>query len=182
MPSVRVVLVVFAVLAGLLALALLVFGTRARRRTGFMTARPGDGLIVASDTGLLSPMVLRDRALGIRGKPDYILEDRDHRLLPVEVKPTRGSTRLYDSDRVQVGAYLIALRSTVGNRAAPFGYVRYASRSFRVALTSELENEVRRIVAAIRAGRRLVQIGRDHNSAAKCKACAVRTHCDESLI
>lgn len=182
MSSVRIVLALVGILAVLASVAILVFAARARRRTGFVAVSSGTGVIIASDTGVLTPMLLRDPVLGIRGKPDYILEDRDRRLLPIEVKPTRRSTRLYDSDRVQVGAYLIALRSTVGNRAAPFGYVRYASRSFQVALTSELEDEVRRIVEAIRAGRRHVPISRDHNIAAKCKACPVRAHCDESLI
>ena len=181
MSSVRVVLVAVAVLAGLLAVAILVFAARARRRTGFMTARPGEGVIVASDTGLLAPMLLRDHVLGIRGVPDYILEDKDRRLLPVEVKPTRRSTRLYDSDRVQLGAYLMALRSMAGERAASFGYVRYASGTFQVDLTSDLEREVRRIVDAIRSGRHLALMRRDHSSAARCAACAVRVHCNQSL-
>jgi CRISPR/Cas system-associated exonuclease Cas4 (RecB family) len=165
----------------MLAIAILIFSARARRRTGFTIAGPGGGGIVASDTGVLAPMLLRDPVLGIRGVPDYILENHDRRLHPVEVKPTRRSSRLYDSDRVQVGAYLIALRSVTGSHAAPFGYVRYASRTFQVDLTSELEHQVRRIVEAIRVGRSLQKMKRDHGSAARCAACAMRVHCDESL-
>lgn len=182
MSSVRLVLALVAVLAALLAVAIVVFAARARRRTGFEFAGPGEGGIVASDTGVCAPILLRDPVLGIRGKPDYILEDRERRLLPVEVKPTRRSARLYDSDRVQLGAYLIALRGAVGNRAAPFGFVRYASRTFDVALTSKLERAVRGIVEAIRVGRRMPSITRNHNSAARCAQCAVRAHCDESLV
>ena len=181
MSSIRIALALVAVLAALLAVAVLIFATRAHRTTGFMVAGPREGGIIASDTGILAPILLRDAVLGIRGKPDYILQDRDRRLLPVEVKPTRRSTRLHDSDRVQLAAYLIALRGEVGNRAAPFGFVRYASRTFDVFLTSELEQEVRRIVHAIRLGRRLPKIGRNHSSAARCAQCAVRVHCDEAL-
>lgn len=181
MSSIRLVLALVAVLAALLAIAVVVFAARARRRTGFVVAGPGEGAIVASDTGAVAPILFRDPVLGIRGKPDYILEESDGRLLPVEVKPTRRSARLYESDRIQLAAYLIALRSNVGSRAAPFGYVRYASRTFEVALTSELEREVRAIVDAIRMGRRLPMLRRDHRSSARCAACAVRVHCDESL-
>lgn len=182
MASVRILLALVAILATLLAVAILVFAARVRRRAGFVVAGPEEGGIIASDTGVLAPMLLRDPILGIRGVPDYILEDGDRRLLPVEVKPGRRSTRLYDSDRVQLAAYLIALRSEVGNRAAPFGFVRYASRTFDVFLTSELEQEVRRIVYAIRLGRRLPKIARNHSMAARCAQCAVRVHCDESLV
>ena len=181
MSSVRLVLALVAVLAALLAIAVAVFAARARRRTGFVVARPGEGGIVASDTGVLAPILLRDPVLGIRGKPDYLLEESDRRLVPLEVKPTRRSRRLHESDRVQLGAYLVALRGAVGNRAAPVGYVRYASQTFRVVLTRKLEREVRRIVEAIRSGRRLPAIHRSHSSAARCAACAVRVHCEESL-
>ena len=181
MSSVRLVLALVAVLSVVLATAIVVFAARARRRTGFVTGGSGGAGIIASDTGVLAPMLLRDPVLGIRGKPDYVLEDGEHRLLPVEVKPTRRSTRLYESDRVQVGAYLIALRSLAGSHAAPFGYVRYASQTFQVQLDAELEREVRRIVDAIRLGRRLPMVRRDHLNAARCSECAVRVYCDESL-
>lgn len=182
--TVRIGFLIIALAAGLLAIALPLLLKWLERRTGFAYRRSELSTIVASDTGVVPPFLLRDPALGIRGKPDYVLElgvGRQRRLVPVEVKPTRRSTRLYHTDRVQLGAYLIGLRGSVGDRAASFGYVRYSSDTFQVALTSELENEVRRIVEAIRRGRESATMRRNHASAARCIACGIRSNCNESL-
>lgn len=98
------------------------------------------------------------------------------------MKPTRKSARLYHSDRLQLAAYILALRGTHGDTAADFGFVRYAERSFRVPLTRDLEGEVRRVVVTIRAGRSLPALPRSHNSAARCRNCAMRAHCDSPLV
>ena len=114
-------------------------------------------MIVASDTGVISAVVLRDPILRLRGKPDYVLvEDSGgrHELVPLELKPTRRARRVYESDAVQVGAYLLLLRATYGDRAAPFGYVRYVTGTFRIDLTLDLESRIGATVAAVRRGRR----------------------------
>jgi CRISPR/Cas system-associated exonuclease Cas4 (RecB family) len=182
--SFRLGLTIVAVVAAFLATCVYVLLLRLRRRTGFTIADEA-ARIVASDTGARAPIMVRDSALGVRGTPDYVVEinfDGQPRLAPVEVKPTRQSKRLYDSDRVQLGAYLLGLRSTAGTRAAPFGFVRYATETFQVSLTSQLESDVRSIVEAIRAARLAAAVHRNHRSAARCASCAVRIHCDESLV
>jgi CRISPR-associated protein Cas4 len=155
-----------------------------RRRTGFGPSLGRGTEVVASDTGAAPSVLLRDPALGLRGRPDYVLaegEGEGRRLVPLEVKPGRRSRRLYESDRVQLAAYLIALRATHGAQASSAGYVRYARDTFRVELTGELEQRVARIVAAIRAGRSAAVVHRSHDSAARCAACPMRRHCDEAL-
>lgn len=183
MSVLRVSLALVALAALTVALVLRLLAIRLRRRTGF-SAGSSESAIVASDTGGLAPITLRDPMLGIRGKPDYLVRTMlagRHRLVPVEVKPTRRSLRLYESDRIQLGAYLVALRSTVGLSAASFGVVQYAGTSFHVALTPGLEADLRRIVLAIRAGRSSTQMFRSHDSAARCRSCAVRFNCTQSL-
>ena len=62
--------------------------------------------MVASDTGAGASVLLSDPALGLRGRPDYLLEEEtcgDRILVPLEINPTRRSQRLYESDAVQVG-------------------------------------------------------------------------------
>ena len=184
MTHTQVFLTVIAVVAVVAVALLQIMAASLQRRTGFSAAdNPGSG-IAASDTGAAPAILLRDPSLGLRGKPDYLLRSRidgHERLVPVEVKPTRRSRRLYDSDRVQLGAYLLALRSTAGEEAAAFGVVRYATESFHVELTAALEADVRSIVLAIRAGRALSRVHRSHDSVARCRSCAVRHACDESL-
>jgi len=102
--------------------------------------------------------LVREPTLGLRGRPDYVLEygaPNERRLHPLEVKPTRRSQRVYESDELQVGAYLIALRGTVGARAGSTGYVRYAAGT-RVD-PPVLERRVRDTIALIRRGRRAPQ-------------------------
>ena len=176
-------LVIAGVLGALGGLGLLILW-RYGRATGFRT-RPGGGAkIVASDTGVVPPVLLRDPDLGLRGKPDYVLEqDIGNRraLVPLELKPTRRGRRVYESDAVQVGAYLLLLQAVYGDRAARFGYVRYSTGTFRIELTSELERRVRGIVATIHGARHAAVIHRSHAVPAKCVSCAMRPHCDESL-
>ena len=183
MSVLRIGLALVALAALTAALVLRVLAIRLRRRTGF-SADSSEAAIVASDTGVLVPITLRDPMLGIRGKPDYLVRTMlagRHRLVPVEVKPTRRSLRLYESDRIQLGAYLVALRSTMGLSAATFGVVQYAGTSFHVALTRGLEADLRRVVLAMRAGRSVTQMSRSHDSAARCRSCAVRFSCTQAL-
>ena len=184
MSGIRVAFIVVSLLALLLAIALPIVIARLSRRTGFAVTERGRGRIIASDTGVAPPMVVRDPSLGICGAPDYIL-DVDlagrRQLAPVEVKPRRRSPRLYESDRLQVGAYLLGLRAVAGDRASPVGYVRYETTHFEVTLTKELEQRIAATVSAIRRGRSAAVVHRSHNSAARCRGCAVRALCDESL-
>ena len=184
MSVVRLVVLLLAGASALAAFAIPVAIALLRRRTGFAFTAPTRSVVIASDVGTQPSMLLRDPHLGIRGRPDYMFEtDVDDRelLIPLEVKPTRHSDRLYDSDRVQIGAYLIALRGTFPDQASAVGYVRYADRTFSVHLTPELEREVERIVAAIRRGRHTRVLHRSHNIRARCHACPVRRECDEAL-
>jgi CRISPR/Cas system-associated exonuclease Cas4 (RecB family) len=163
-----------------MAIALVVL----RRRTGFVFGPSGESVVVASDVGTHGSLLIREERLGICGKPDYLLEtDIGARQLLVllEVKPTRRSRRLYDSDRVQIVAYLMALRSTFPDRASRVGKVRYAQQTFDVALTPALEREVEQLAGALRQGRHAPVVHRSHNIAARCRGCPVRQHCDESL-
>ena len=178
-------------LIALLALAAGALGVAAlgalwwlRRSTGFRPSFGDAPVVVASDTGAAPGVLLRDPALGLRGRPDYLIEERTANgtvLVPIEVKPTRRSTRLYESDAVQLGAYLLALRATYGERAARYGEVRYAGRSFRVELTPALERRVGAIVASVRAGRSAAVVHRSHEVPARCASCPVRESCDERL-
>ena len=154
------------------------------RGTGFRAVLRGAATVVASDTGAGASVLLTDPVLGLRGRPDYLLEETisgGRVLVPLEVKPTRRSLRLYDSDEIQLAAYLLAARATFGSEAAEYGYVNYAAKSFRVELTEDLEGRVRTIVAAIRAGRSSEFVRRTHRVRARCARCALREVCDQAL-
>lgn len=182
MATTRIALFVVSIAGFVSAIALLATLRWLRRETGFDAS--ANARVAASDVGIADSLTLRDSTHGICGKPDYVVEvDRagTRYLMPVEVKPTRRSLRLYESDRLQLGAYLLALRESARDRASSTGYVRYASTSFAVELNHQLEARVIRTARQIRSGRLLPVLHRDHSSVARCRACVVRHHCDESL-
>ena len=180
----RYAVMVLAASAILGAMAVYVALRWYRRRTGFAVGDQGAGRIVASDTGVEAPILLRDPRLGLRGRPDYLLQLEvagRPLFVPLELKPGRRSRRIYESDDLQVAAYLIALRATAKDSAATFGYLRYATGTFKVGLTKELEKRVHSIVQAIRAGRNVATIHRSHPIVQRCVSCSVREHCNEAL-
>ena len=157
-----------------------------KRRSNFSQSRYlSSGWVIASDTGIAPPRTICDRRTGLRGRPDYLLAQGHGealRIVPLELKPQRRSRRLYESDAVQLGVYLLAARATYGVRASRFGLVRYASTAFRVELTEALEKRVLEVVTAIRAGRGARLMHRSHEIPARCARCPVRRHCDEALV
>jgi len=180
----RVVLLVVSVLAVLLAISVPLVIRYLSRATGFTEATETTPSIISSDTGAAAPIVVRDAELGVRGVPDYLVTveiDGRRAIAPVELKPRRTHRKLLQSDRLQVGTYLVGLRGTVGSAASPVGFVNYRSSRFVVRLTPALEQQVRGTVMAIRRDRSADIVHRSHNSAAKCRGCAVRASCDESL-
>jgi CRISPR-associated exonuclease Cas4 len=148
------------------------------RGTGVRT----DATVVASDVGHLESETLRDPVLRIRGRPDYLLREAGSaRVYPVEVKPTREASTLYESDALQLGAYMLLTESRYGAAFAGYGVVRYRSSEFRVPLTAELRHRCIAAAEGIRTARRAAAVHRSHELRAKCWACGVRVACDESL-
>ena len=139
--------------------------------------------VAAGDLGrsaALEPSLV-DETRRLRGRPDYLLRHRKG-LIPVELKPLRTSKSLYESDRLQVATYLMLVRATNPDASVPYGVVRYKDSTFRVYLTEELEARCLAIADQIRAAKRAPVVHRTHNIAAKCRACAHRTACGESLV
>ena len=183
--SLALVLILGALGVAALCIALLALLWRRSPHTRIAFPELGDARIVASDTGVLPSRLLRDSRLGLYGKPDYLFADgvsAGQRLVPMELKPVRRAQRLYESDEIQMGVYLLVTRATFGSRAAGFGFVRYAASTFRVELTVALERRIVEVAAAIRAGRKALIVHRSHDVRARCAGCAVRPNCDESLV
>lgn len=166
--------------AGLVCVAILcIVGAR---RLGRTTGVRAGTSVIASDVGLEASLLLEAPALRIRGRPDYLLRERvGGRIYPVEVKPTRESTSLFESDAIQLAAYMLLAEARYGREFAGYGLVRYRSAEFRVSLTLDLR---RRCVAAadgVRAARQSAEVHRSHAIAPRCRGCAVRRGCGESL-
>lgn len=159
-----------------LALALMAAGALARRRTGLPWGR-----VLADDVGagraLQRPLYAR--RLGLTGRPDYLIE-RGGASIPVEVKPGRRAPRPYDSDLMQLAAYCLLVEETTG-QAPPYGLLRYADATFRLAYTDEVRA---RLLATLDEMRELLgedDAARSHADPRRCAGCGFRASCEDSL-
>jgi CRISPR-associated exonuclease Cas4 len=139
--------------------------------------------VAAGDLGRSAVMepLLEDGTRRLRGRPDYLLRHRKG-LIPVELKPLRTSRTLYESDRLQIATYLMLARAANPDTTVPYGVVRYKDTTFRVYLTEELEARCLSVAEQVRAAKHATVVHRTHNVPAKCRACAHRTACGESLV
>ncbi len=154
---------------------LLLLARRGSRSTGLPAGR-----IIAMDTTGLEPpeKPMFDAALGLSGRPDYLLrKGRD--LLPVEVKSGNAPSTPYDSHILQLGAYL-ALAWSQSGRRPPYGILAYKGAAFRIPFTPSLEGEVRTSITRMRAtiGQ---PVDRSHQSPERCAGCGYSAICDQSL-
>src|SRR5512140_3846586 len=159
-----------------IGLVLLWQSNRQRSQAGL----PG-GRVVYTDTRAWGKVEqpLYDHALGLTGKPDYLIE-QDGKLIPVEVKSGRTPDAPYDSHIFQVAAYCLLVEKTYGKRPA-YGLIHYPHRNFAVDYTPELESALLEQLAEMRCddGRR--DVPRSHDQATRCQHCGFRKVCDQKL-
>ena len=162
----------------LFLLAVIFFWQSARQRRS--AGLPG-GRVIYSDTRAWGPVEkpLYDNALGLTGKPDYLVE-QNGRLIPVEVKSGRAPEAPYDSHIYQVAAYCLLVERTMGSRP-PYGIIHYADRDFAVDYTHDLENALLDVLAEIRRDERREEINRSHDSPARCAKCGFRNVCEQKI-
>lgn len=145
---------------------------------------PEDVKIVASDTAASRGKTLRDPGRGLYGRPDYILEevaDGHKKLVPVEIKPTKKSTRLFESDEAQLALYMIVLEHLEPMRAAGYGRVVYSQATFQVTLSDRLRKRVMELAENVREARKSDGVNRTHNIIGRCTGCSLREQCDQVL-
>jgi CRISPR-associated exonuclease Cas4 len=159
-----------------LALALMAAGALARRRTGLPWGR-----VIADDVGagrtLQRPLYAR--RYGLTGKPDYLIE-RGGVTIPVEVKPGRRSPQPYASDLMQLAAYCLLVEETTG-RAPPYGLLRYAEATFRLAYTDAVRDELLVTLEAMRDLLEEEDAERSHHDPRRCAGCGFNAVCADSL-
>lgn len=159
-------------------LAILFFwqSSRQRRQAGL----PG-GRLIYTDTRAWGEVEkpLFDNALGLTGKPDYLVETNGT-IIPVEVKSGRTPEAPYDSHIFQVAAYCLLVERTFGKRP-PYGIIHYPGRDFAVDYTPALESALLDELAEMRRDEMRTNVGRSHEDAARCRKCGFRKVCDQSL-
>lgn len=170
-----------AVLLGLLAFFLLWFASRQRKAAGL----PG-GRIIYADTSRWGPVdkPLYAETLGLTGKPDYLVK-HGNKVIPVEVKTSRGGQAPYDSHIYQLAAYCLLVEQAYGQRP-PYGILHYTEgnnpgRTYVIDFTPPLEKAVLDTIMEIQAISLRKGVDRSHSLPARCARCGFNHACDQHL-
>lgn len=170
-------LLAIAILLLVAALTLWWVSARLQQQTGLPRAR-----VVYDDASAtrIEPPPLVDHQWRLAGRPDYLLEQSGV-YIPVEVKPTRRASRPYDSDLMQLAAYCRLVEAHYGVRP-PHGILRYASHTFEIPYTPEMEQQLADTLTLMAEAEQTGTAHRSHEQPARCRSCSQRAHCDEALL
>lgn len=141
------------------------------------------GDLIYEDASGYTDDVLYSEELNLCGKPDYIVQDRDGDMVPVEVKSAaapRGD-HPYESHLMQLAAYFLLIEDAL-DCTPSHGLIRYRDRTLRAENTEELRGRVLEVIERMRAGLRDGGAHRSHHQPSRCARCSMAESCDERII
>lgn len=140
------------------------------------------GNVIYTDTGTWFPNQepLYAEDIQLTGKPDYLVEQDDGMIIPVEVKSGRAPAEPWGGHLYQLAAYCFLVESTYGVRP-DYGIIQYQDRAFAVDYTEDLEDELLDIVQEMRLDIQHGDAMRDHENWQLCASCGMKRHCDQRL-
>lgn len=164
------------------ALLLLALVILLKARQWQLASRLPEGEIVYSDMGtwMRQRKPLFDGYLGLTGRPDYLIEQDDGTIIPVEVKSSAAPQEPYYGHMMQLAAYCLLVQATYGLRPS-HGIIQYRDKAFRVTFTPRMENDVLELLEIMRADAQAPDLGRDHENWRRCAGCGHLRHCGQAL-
>ncbi|MCL4803073.1 MAG: Dna2/Cas4 domain-containing protein [Anaerolineae bacterium] len=164
---------------GLLFLAALFWfrGRNLREESGLPA-----GNVIYTDTGTwrANSAVLHAAHLRLAGKPDYLVEQRDGSIIPVEIKSSLAPNSPWDGQVLQLAAYCALVETNYGVRP-PYGILQYKDRAFAVDFTDDLEADLLDLLDEMRQTSADPDPEPDHGDRRRCLACGVREACGRRL-
>jgi len=140
------------------------------------------GNIIYTDTGTWFPnaemLVARD--VRLVGKPDYLVEQDDGSIVPVEVKSGRAPSEPWEGHVLQLAAYCLLVEEKYGARPE-YGIIQYQDRAFAVDYTDDLEEDLLDLLTDMRQDQFEYDLDRDHNEWQRCQRCGMNAYCDQRL-
>lgn len=161
----------------LLLLGVWVWARHLRRQSGLPA-----GDVIYTDSGTWYPNTESFYAMDLRlvGRPDYLVEQADGSLIPVELKSSRAADEPWEGHVLQLAAYCLLVEENFGVRPH-YGILQYQDRAFAIDYTEELEGELLDLLAQIHEDSFEAELERDHNDWHRCAGCGVRDHCYQRL-
>jgi CRISPR-associated exonuclease Cas4 len=141
-----------------------------------------DGSVIYADDGtwFQNDEVLTDPELRLAGKPDYLVEQEDGRIVPVEIKSSPAPELPWPGHVMQLLAYCRLVEATFGIRPT-HGILQYTDRAFSVDYTETLEQDLLDTLHEMNRDQRALEVDRDHQEPRRCASCGFRQRCNQSL-
>ncbi len=162
----------------LLAAILWVGGERRRAQSGLPA-----GDVVYNDTGAwrANNHVLHAADLRLAGKPDYLVEQADGSVIPVEVEVRPGPSQAVGRAGLAVGCLLPVGRGELRRAAALRYFAVPETGRLPLSTRAELENDLLDLLDEMRATAVDDDVLPEPRSASRCARCGVRDACDYRL-
>ncbi len=141
---------------------------------------PGD--VIYSDSGAWFPNadVLVASAYGLSGKPDYLVQQADGSIVPVEIKSGRAPYEPWEGHVLQLAAYCLLTEEAYGQRP-PFGILQYQDKAFAIDYTPDLEEDLLDLLTEMRDSQFEGELDRDHNDWQRCARCGMNNVCYQRI-
>ena len=153
-------------------------------RTRILQNRSGlpDGRVIYTDTGTwyANEEPLHAPDLRLTGKPDYLVEQTDGMIIPVEVKSSRAPEAPWEGHLLQLAAYCLLVEENYGIRPS-YGIIQYRDTAFAIDYTADLEDDLLAVITEMHEARFEGELDRDHNDWHKCANCGVKSSCLQNL-
>jgi CRISPR-associated exonuclease Cas4 len=167
----------FIALAVLVIFIAIIILVRTRQQRSHLSIPVGD--LVYEDNPQSPGHLLYSHTLKISGKPDFLIQKRNI-IIPVELKTGRTPDRPFEGHILQLVAYCHLVEQEYHVRPT-HGIIRYPDREFTIEYSAQIEREFKRVVAEMRAKRKMGEIHRNHKSRSKCVVCGFHEYCSERL-
>ncbi len=141
-----------------------------------------DGQVIYTDSGAwhTNREALYAADLRLAGKPDYLVEQADGLIIPVEVKSGNAPQEPYPGHVLQLMAYCLLVDAAFGLRPT-HGILQYNDRAFAIDYTAQLEQDLLETLGEMREDQHARNVRRDHHDGRRCRACGFGQQCAERL-
>ena len=142
-----------------------------------------NGRILYTDAGsawVTNDESLYDPHLRLVGKPDYLVEEANGMIVPVEIKSGRAPVEPWESHLYQLASYCWLVEIEYGIRPS-HGIIQYKDRAFAVDYTDELREDLLDLLTEMREDMYEVEVDRDHNDWHRCARCGMASACTQRL-
>ena len=141
-----------------------------------------DGQVIYTDTGTWfpndEPLTSSERRLV--GKPDYLVQQEDGEIIPVEIKSGHAPNAPWPGHILQLAAYCQLVDEVYGTRPS-FGILQYQDQAFTIDYSSELEEELFVVMEEMRQDFQSADVDRSHDDSRRCRACGLRDKCRQRI-